>query len=45
MGYHKIINLLDNAPIQPTRFRKKNWVKWVEINDDAREMHNTNSKI
>ena len=29
MEYNKIINLLDNAPNQPTSFRTKNW---VEIN-------------
>ena len=33
MGYQKIINLLENAPNQPTKFRTKNW---VEINDDSR---------
>ena len=34
--------MLDNTPNQPTKFRTKNW---VEINDDAREMHNTNNQI
>ena len=34
MEYQKIINLLNNTPNQPTRFRTKNW---VEMNDDARE--------
>ena len=42
MEYQKIINLLDNKPNQPTRFRKKNW---VEINDDSRGTYNTISKI
>ena len=42
MEYQKIINLLDNTPNQPTKFRSKNW---VEINDDARGTHNTNSQI
>ena len=42
MEYQKIINLLDNTPNQPTKFRTKNW---VEINDDARVTYNTNSKI
>ena len=37
-----IINLLDNAPNQPTKFRIKNW---VEINYDSREIYNTNSQI
>ena len=31
MEYQKIINLLDNTPNQPSKFRIKNW---VEINDD-----------
>ena len=35
MEYQKIINLFDNTPNQPTKFRTK---KWIEINDDAREM-------
>ena len=42
MEYQTIINLLDNTPNQPTKFRKKNW---VEINDDARGMYNTNIQI
>ena len=41
MEYQKTINLLDNAPNQPTKFRTQNW---VEINDDAREMYNTNNQ-
>ena len=40
--YQKIINLLENTPNQRTKFRTKNW---VEINDDARGMYNTNSQI
>ena len=40
MEYQKIINLLDNTPNQPTKFRTKNW---VEINDDSRGTYNTNS--
>ena len=32
MEYQKAINLLDNTPNQPSKFRTKNW---VEINDDA----------
>ena len=31
MEYQKIINLLDNTPKQPVKFRTKNW---VEINDE-----------
>ena len=42
MEYQKKINLLDNTPNQPIKFRTKNW---VEINDDSREIHNTNSQI
>ena len=42
MGYQKIINLLENTPNQPTKFRTK---KWVEINDESRGTYNTNSKI
>ena len=37
MEYQKTINLLDNTQI--------NHLNWVEINDDARGMYNTNSKI
>ena len=42
MEYQKTINLLDNAPNEPSKFSAKNW---VEINDDARGTYNTNSKI
>ena len=42
MEYQKIINLLDNTPNQPTKFRTKNW---VEINDDAHKTYSTNSQI
>ena len=30
MEYQKIINLLENTPNQPSKFRTKNW---VEVND------------
>ena len=40
--YQKIINLLDNTPNQPTKFRTKNW---IEINHDACRTYNTNSQI
>ena len=33
MEFQKIINLFDNTPNQPTKFRTKNW---VEINDGSR---------
>ena len=42
MEYQKIINLLDNTPNQPSKFRTR---KWVEINDDSRGRYNTNSQI
>ena len=42
MEYQKVINLLDNTPNQPTKFRAKNW---VEINDEERQTYNTNSQI
>ena len=32
MEYQKIINLLDNTPYQPSKFRTENWVK---INNDS----------
>ena len=42
MEYQKIINLLDNASIQPSKFKTK---IWVEINDESRGTYNTNSQI
>ena len=42
MEYQKIINLLDNTPNKPTKFRTKNW---VEINGDSHGTYNTNSQI
>ena len=42
MENQKIINLLDNQTIQPSKFRTK---KWVEISDDSRGTYNTNSQI
>ena len=42
MEYQKILNLLDNTPNQPTKFRANNWVK---LNDDLNGKHNTNSQI
>ena len=41
MEYQKI-NLLDNAPNEPTKFRTKNQ---VEINDESSGTYNTNSQI
>ena len=42
MKFQKMINLLDNTPNQPTKFRTKNW---VELINDTRERYNTNSQI
>ena len=42
MEYQKIINLLENTPSQPTKFRTKNW---TEINNDLRGTYNTNSQV
>ena len=42
MENQKIINLLDNAPNQPSKFRTKNR---VGINDDARGTYNKNSQV
>ena len=42
MENQKIINLLENTPNQPSKFRTKHW---VEINDDSRGTYNTNSHI
>ena len=42
MEYQKILNLLDNSPNQPSKFRTKNW---AEINDDGWGTYNTNTQI
>ena len=42
MESQKVINLLDNANNQPSKFRAKSW---FEVNDDAHETYNTNSQI
>ena len=42
MEYQKIINLLENRPNQPTKFRIKNL---VEINDESRGTYNKNNQI
>ena len=42
MKYQKIINLLDNALNQPSKFGAKGC---VEINDDVRGNYSTNSQI
>ena len=40
MEYQKMINLLDNAPGQPSKFRTRNW---VDINDESRGTYTGNS--
>ena len=42
MEYQKTINLLDNTPNQPSKFRTKNL---VDINDESRGAYNTNSQV
>ena len=42
MEYQKIINFLDNASIQPSTFRVKNW---IEATAQSRGVYNTNSDI
>ena len=41
MEYQKIVNLWDNTPSQPTKFRAKNW---VDINGDSRQTCNTHTQ-
>ena len=42
MEYQKIVNLIDDASNQPSKFRTKNW---VEINDESGGTYNVNSLI
>ena len=42
MEYQKIINLLDNTPNQPSKFRIRNR---VEINDESRGTYDANNEI
>ena len=42
MEYQKIINLLENIPNEPSKFRTKSC---VEINDDLGETYNTKIQI
>ena len=42
MEYKNIINLLDNTPNKPSKFRAKDW---VEKNDDSRGTYNTIVKL
>ena len=42
MKYQNIINLLDNTPNQPSKFKIKNW---VEINDESQGTYNKVNQI
>ena len=42
MEYQKIMNLLDNQTIQPSKFRAK---IWVEVNDELKGTYNATSDI
>ena len=42
MKYQKIINLLDNTPNPPVKFRTKRWVK---VNDEYRGTYNKDNQI
>ena len=42
MEHQKIINLLENTPNQPSKFRTKNLV-WV--NDESRRTYNVNNQF
>ena len=42
MEYKKIINLLNNTPNQPCKFRSKNWIK---IKDESRGTYINSSQF
>ena len=42
MEYQNIAKLFDDASIQPSKFKTKNW---VEINDESRGTYNVNSQL
>ena len=42
MEYQKIINLLDNTPNEPSKFRTRNW---VEVTDESRGTSNVSNQI
>ena len=42
MEYQKIINLLENAPNKPFKFKIRNW---IEINDDIGGAYSPNKQI
>ena len=42
MEYQKIINLFENTPNKPSKFRTKSW---VEVNDESHGTYNVNSQV
>ena len=42
MEYQKMINMLDNTPDQPSKFRTRSW---VEINDKSRVTYNVCNQV
>ena len=42
MEYQEVMNLLENTPNQPSKFRTKNW---VVVNDESCGTYNVNSQI
>ena len=42
MEYQEVMNLLENTPNQPSKFRTKNW---VEVNNESCGTYNVNSQI
>ena len=42
MEYQKMLNLLDNTPNQPSKFKIKHW---VEINDESQETYNEGNQV
>ena len=42
MYYQKVMNVLDDSPNQPSKFRTENWVK---INEESRGTNKTNNNI
>ena len=42
MEYQKIINLLDNTPNEPSKFKTRNW---VEVIDESQGTSNVSNQI
>ena len=42
MQYQKMINLLNNTLNPLSKFKTRNW---IQINDQSKEVYNTNSEI